>query len=242
MTGTPASSRGGGLPLGLTGATAATRYVGATASGAPGSGTFAQGDFIVDQTGLMWVCTVAGSPGTWVQVGGSAGAMTLLTTVTNGSAATFDVSGISGSYNDLRLVCIMRGADAGTNDNATLVLNNDTAAHYNQERTIVTGATASGQEVLSGSNFTLGQITAGGSTANYFTAIIVDLLGYASTTWNKIAHWRLGTNLNDLTGNQEIYTSEGIWRSTAAITRVTIKGISTANLATGSQLRIYGIL
>lgn len=51
---------------GLTGATAASRYVGATASGAPTSGTFAVGDFIIDQTGIMWICTAAGTPGTWV--------------------------------------------------------------------------------------------------------------------------------------------------------------------------------
>lgn len=59
-----------GKPLGLTGATAATRYVGATTSGAPISGTFAVGDFVVDQTGKLWVCTTAGTPGTWTQVSG----------------------------------------------------------------------------------------------------------------------------------------------------------------------------
>jgi hypothetical protein len=68
----PASSIRGGFPLGLAGATAATRYVGATASGAPASGTFAVGDFAIDQSGSVYVCTVAGSPGTWVQVGGTA--------------------------------------------------------------------------------------------------------------------------------------------------------------------------
>lgn len=54
---------------GLTGATAASRYVGATTSGAPTSGTFAVGDFVVDQTGKVWICTAAGTPGTWTQVG-----------------------------------------------------------------------------------------------------------------------------------------------------------------------------
>ena len=57
---------------GLTGATAASRYVGATASGAPTAGTFAVGDFVIDQTGKVWVCTTAGTPGTWTQVGGGA--------------------------------------------------------------------------------------------------------------------------------------------------------------------------
>jgi hypothetical protein len=52
-------------PSGLTGATAASRYVGGTASGAPTSGTFATGDFVIDQSGLIWICTAAGSPGTW---------------------------------------------------------------------------------------------------------------------------------------------------------------------------------
>ena len=50
---------------GLTGATAASRYVGATTSGAPASGTFAVGDYVIDQGGIVWVCTTAGSPGVW---------------------------------------------------------------------------------------------------------------------------------------------------------------------------------
>lgn len=50
---------------GLTGATAASRYVGGTTSGAPTSGTFLVGDFVVDQTATIWVCIVAGTPGTW---------------------------------------------------------------------------------------------------------------------------------------------------------------------------------
>ena len=50
---------------GLPGATAASRHAGATTSGAPTTGTFAVGDYVVDQTGAMYVCTVAGTPGTW---------------------------------------------------------------------------------------------------------------------------------------------------------------------------------
>ena len=53
---------------GLTGATSGARFVGATASGAPASGTFKVGDFCIDQTGKIFVCTVAGTSGTWVNV------------------------------------------------------------------------------------------------------------------------------------------------------------------------------
>lgn len=63
-------SNGGYSAAGLTGATNASRYVGATNSGAPTTGTFAKGDFVVDRNGGMWVCVTAGTPGTWLSVGG----------------------------------------------------------------------------------------------------------------------------------------------------------------------------
>lgn len=73
---------------GLTGAVAASRYVGATASGAPLTGTFAVGDFIIDQTGKIWVCTGAGTPGTWAQSsGGMSNPMTVNQDVIVGGAS-----------------------------------------------------------------------------------------------------------------------------------------------------------
>lgn len=62
-----------GMPVALPGATAATRYAGATAVGSPTSGEYELGDFIVDQTGFVWICTEAGSPGTWVSGQASGG-------------------------------------------------------------------------------------------------------------------------------------------------------------------------
>jgi hypothetical protein len=56
-------------PTGLTGAVAPARFVGGTTSGAPVTGTFAVGDYVIAQNAKIWVCTVAGSPGTWVAVG-----------------------------------------------------------------------------------------------------------------------------------------------------------------------------
>ena len=89
---------------GLTGATAASRYVGATASGAPVSGTFAVGDHAIDQTGKVWVCTVAGTPGTWTQVGSSSA----LTTAT--AALGADVAMTAGNtYYDTVSVSLAAG-------------------------------------------------------------------------------------------------------------------------------------
>lgn len=57
------------LASGITGATQPSRWAGATTSGAPTSGTFAAGDFVIDLTGRIWICATAGTPGTWVQAG-----------------------------------------------------------------------------------------------------------------------------------------------------------------------------
>jgi hypothetical protein len=55
---------------GLTGAINASRYAGAVNGAAPASGSFLVGDYVIDRTyGGMWICTVAGSPGTWRSLG-----------------------------------------------------------------------------------------------------------------------------------------------------------------------------
>lgn len=73
MSLSPANSSGCGYPLALAGAVAPTRFVGGTTSGAPVAGTFEVGDFVVTQDGGIEICTVAGSPGTWVAVTGGGG-------------------------------------------------------------------------------------------------------------------------------------------------------------------------
>jgi hypothetical protein len=75
VDGTPASVKAGlqvftaVAAAGLPGATAASRYAGATTAGAPVAGSFTPGDFVIDQTGALWICTVAGTPGTWASSG-----------------------------------------------------------------------------------------------------------------------------------------------------------------------------
>ncbi len=78
---------------GPTGAVAATRYAGGTASGAPVTGSFLKGDFIIDQAGKVWVCTTAGSPGTWADVGGGSGVSYATPAIVLGSSAAAGAAG-----------------------------------------------------------------------------------------------------------------------------------------------------
>jgi hypothetical protein len=94
----------GGLP----GAPMGLRLRGATASGPPTTGTWRPGDTIQDRNGAWWICTAAGTPGTWVSaaqyapewapVDSSYVAATCSPDVTNGT------SGFQGASGDLYLV------------------------------------------------------------------------------------------------------------------------------------------
>lgn len=54
---------------GKTGATATPITLGGgTASGAPASGAHVKGELVVDDAGDAWLCTVAGTPGTWIKL------------------------------------------------------------------------------------------------------------------------------------------------------------------------------
>ena len=49
-----------------------SRWMGRVNGAAPTVGTFAVGDWVLDASAsaAVWVCIVAGSPGTWAKVGG----------------------------------------------------------------------------------------------------------------------------------------------------------------------------
>jgi hypothetical protein len=84
---------------GLPGAITGLRFVGATASGAPLTGTFLAGDVVVDLTGVIWVCLAGGSPGSWraCTTGGqeAAYAETTFNQSTSSTGVAFDVLGLA---------------------------------------------------------------------------------------------------------------------------------------------------
>ena len=178
----------------------------------------------------------------WRPRGGFDGALTLLSTTTLSSAGTFDVSSISGSYNDLILVLIARSTFGGTLDRVWLRVNNDSGANYSLNRIRASGTTVTSADVIGATSLQVGDIPATSSAANAFAAIEYTLFGYASTTWRKVLMLN-GNHYDDVTaGNIFTNRATGIWSSTAAINRVSLAASSFGNFASGSQLRIYGRL
>lgn len=168
--------------------------------------------------------------------------LTLLSSTTLGSAGTFDVSSIPGTYNDLILVLIARGTNAGAQDNARFIFNNDTGANYYWERMQAEATTLNTTEQIGTAFFQVQSLPAAGATANHFGIIEMRIFGYASTTWKKICQWESHWSRSLSTGDQRIERGGALWNSTAALNRVTIQCQNTANFVTGSQLRIYGRL
>ena len=164
-----------GLPLGLTGATAATRYVGGTASGAPASGTFAVGDYSIDQTGKLFVCTVAGTPGTWTQVGAAAAALaSAVVRITSG-----DITSSSASFVDLTGVTVTMTTGAHRVLVTFSALASATAGTVNMSFDLAIDGTRQG----GAAGLTQGGSTAGGINANPGFSYLTDVLTAASHTF-----------------------------------------------------------
>lgn len=180
----------------------------------------------------------------WAAAGGGGGAVTLLSTTTiAGTAAAFDVSSISGSYNDLVLVLVGRASFSAANDSVMLRFNGDTAANYATQQMNASGSTATGFEQNSDTKISPGTVPASSAAAGWFGVITVLLPGYASTTWNKLALVDAGYATALTAGNKQATKVTGVWASTAAITRVQFLINDSPNtFVIGSTLRIYGRL
>jgi len=81
---------------GISGAPLGVRLFGANASGAPKTGTWKAGDMVPDRTGVIWICTAGGTPGTWT----SAAALALpLTGGTMSGAIAMGANKVTGLAN-----------------------------------------------------------------------------------------------------------------------------------------------
>ena len=163
-----------------------------------------------------------------------AAAMTAIASTTLSTTATsVTLSSIPGTYDDLRLVMHLRvntgGGLVGVRFNA------DTGGNYSD--TILRGdGTYASSHRDSNSTYFYPENT--GATRNVHPfAWTMDVLNYANTSNNKTALMRFADDRN---GQGESTLSVGLWRSTSAITSITILN-SDYSFTTGSVFALYGI-
>ena len=148
---------------GLPGTTSGARLVGGTASGAPVSGTFAVGDLSVDQTGKVYVCSVAGSPGTWVQIG-----LSTTNSVITAPLETFNSSGttLSGSTAATLNIASSSFYNYTANPSASYAINITNAPTTTGQSATVTMLVANGATAYLPSNITINGTQAGADGAS----------------------------------------------------------------------------
>lgn len=166
----------------------------------------------------------------WGNKVADAGAMTAIASNTLSATATsVTFSSIPGSYDDLMVVCYLRGD--GTNSVlANIRFNSDTGSNYS-----ATWLYANGSSVGSASGTSATSIN-GSNSSSGVSAIEIQILNYANSSYNKTVFWR---EAQDKNGSGDTSLNTGLWRSTSAITSITI--FNTNNYQIGSVFALYGI-
>ena len=163
--------------------------------------------------------------------------------VGGGGAASAEFTSIPATYSHLQLRIIARTNRPATenNDYLNVRFNSDTGNNYARHRLFANDeGTVSAVGTASIAQFYLENFTAGGSAANAFGAAVMDILDYKNVNKYKTARMIAGKDENATTTGQVIFHS-GLWRSTSAITSITITpGIGTT-ITQYSHFALYGI-
>ena len=158
-----------------------------------------------------------------------------IATTTLGSAtATITFSSIPATYTDLRLVFV--GNCVSASRYLIYRFNSDSGTNYSM--TSLGGDGASAYSLRRASDTYLFTNNYSGASTTVPQLVTTDIFSYAGST-NKTS---LSTVSSDTNGAGVVDRSVGLWRSTSAITSITIYyGGALADIAAGSTATLYGI-
>lgn len=157
-----------------------------------------------------------------------------------GSAANVDMTSIVGTYAHLLLVVYARGDAAATSAALNMRLNNDSAANYDFQQSQAAGTFATTGETFAATQASIGNMPANTAGANLFSAQCVFIPHYAGSANNKIYVGVSSIKTGTSTGNVILNLPGGFWRSTAAITRITLLP-GSGNFVAGTRVSLYGM-
>jgi hypothetical protein len=154
-----------------------------------------------------------------------------IATTTAGSVASVSFSSISSAYTDL--ICVVNGKTSSTTY-LTLQFNDDNGTNFSNTHLYGNGTTATSRRytnLLGGSYLTYDYALSPDTPATY----IIHIQNYANTTTNKTFICR--ANSTEFTAEATV----GLWRSTSAINKVTIKTHTGSVTMNGMTFTLYGI-
>ena len=151
----------------------------------------------------------------------------IYTTTLSSATNSVTLNSFSG-YTDLKLV--MNGSYS-SEDYTCLQFNGDTGSNYSETPLVGNGSSVSSGRAANRA-FIFTQAVAGAGVRFMLQS---NFLNYSNSTTYKKVLSRSDCSSRDVT------LSDGLWRSTAAITSIRIYGLTGANFQIGSTFTLYGI-
>jgi hypothetical protein len=147
------------------------------------------------------------------------------------AVATISFTSIPATYTDLKI--ILNGTQTG--GNLDLQFNSDTATNYSQTYIYGDGTNVATASRLSVSQIQLSEYSALNSTtpSNRY----IDIFSYAGTSYKTV----INVESQDNNGTGFTLNGVGMWRSTSAITSISLTATGANTLKIGTIATLYGI-
>ena len=153
----------------------------------------------------------------------------------SGSGGDVTFSSIPDGYRHLQVRMFMRDTRAASDSTWFMQFNTDTGNNYSYQGMSQNGSTISSVSSLT-TNSMQGIAPASFTGASRFGAAVIDIFDANQTNKFKTATYQSGFTNN---GSGNLYTLAGTWRSTSAISTITIK--PNTGFAQYSHFALYGI-
>lgn len=159
----------------------------------------------------------------------------IATTTLVSAASSITFSSIPQDYTDLIIVANLRLDSAVTTEDCDIRFNSDTGTNYSYTRVYGTGSATGSQRNSNAQQIRSLLCTGASSPSGSFAVNTVHVMNYSNATTYKTLISR-PSNASDI-----VTANVGLWRSTGAITSVTLLRASGGSFVTGSSATLYGV-
>lgn len=157
-----------------------------------------------------------------------------------GGEASWTSAAIAAGYNDLQVFVEGRCEGAVVSDDVSLRFNSDSGANYDYQAAVFNNATFYSRAAAA-TSAVFGWLTGASGGANNASRSKVTIYSYDRTFFFKGFTSECGLVQGGAAGDIWSRINSGQWRSTAAITTITIFALGGSDLAEGTTIRIYGV-
>ena len=161
--------------------------------------------------------------------------------VGSGGSGTITFSNIPQEYKHLQIRGISRATSTGTAgaEDIWVRFNSDTGSNYSFHLLQGDGSSAVSTASSSTTYGRIGMSCRDGYASNVYSAFVCDILDYSSALKNKTTRSIYGQDTNTIYGYSSFQSS--LWRSTAAVTSISVIPEGTTSFKQFTKFALYGI-